>query len=159
MSDFKFENCSFKPQYGHRVEVQSHNFVIFRNFINLSFSYMTFVIKEKFERSTSQNSIFDLEGLNFIIERNTVFTSGNLAQQQYEKLQFILKNYLLKDIKLLESLYYRKPSLNYLQMQTTDFKTSKCNYMTPLHIAISSKNTRMINLLLFYMSKIPFGGD
>ena len=45
MSDFKMNNCSFKTDYGHRMEVQSHNFVVLRNVINLSFSYMTFVIK------------------------------------------------------------------------------------------------------------------
>ena len=47
IKDFSMVNCSFKCNYGHRMEVQSHNFVIFRNVINLSFSYMTFVIKDR----------------------------------------------------------------------------------------------------------------
>jgi hypothetical protein len=83
MKDFKMSNCAFRAQYGHRVEVQSHNFVIFRNLINLSFSYMTFVIKDNIDRNgMHQNDFqFDLEGCDYIIERQTIFTSGNLVTQ------------------------------------------------------------------------------
>ena len=44
-------------------------------------------------------------------------------------------------------------------MQRADFKATKCKFILPLHIAIEAKNTRMINLLLFYMSKIEFAAD
>ena len=63
------------------MEVQSHNFVIIRNVINLSFSYMTFVIKNKFDLNAHylQKTNFDLEGNNYIIERHSIFTSGDLV--------------------------------------------------------------------------------
>jgi len=63
------------------MEVQSHNFVIFRNVINLSFSYMTFVIKNKFDMNAHylQDTNFDLEGNNYILERNSIFTTGDLV--------------------------------------------------------------------------------
>ena len=50
VSDFDTENVTFKFGYGKRVDI-SHNWIIFRNFINLSFSYMTFVIKENFDKN------------------------------------------------------------------------------------------------------------
>ena len=108
MKDFKMNNCTFKAEYGHRVEVQSHNFVIFRNLINLSFSYMTFVIKQNIDQNGiyQKDFQFDLQGVDYIIERQTIFTSGNLVTQQYEKLLFILRNYMLIDKNLLESLHY-----------------------------------------------------
>ena len=89
------ENCSFKCNYGHRMEVQSHNFVIFRNMINLSFSYMTFVIKDRCDKSgfMNDNYPFDIEGTDYILERNSIFTSGDLVKNQYENLQYILNNY------------------------------------------------------------------
>ena len=83
MKDFKMNNCTFKAEYGHRVEVQSHNFVIFRNLINLSFSYMTFVIKQNIDQNGiyQKDFQFDLQGVDYIIERQTIFTSGNLVTQ------------------------------------------------------------------------------
>jgi hypothetical protein len=82
MEDFYMDNCSFKAQYGHRIEVQSHNFVIIRNWINLSFSYMTFVIKDSIDTNgyLNENYQFDLEGNDYILERCSIFTSGDLAK-------------------------------------------------------------------------------
>ena len=69
---------------------------------------MTFVIKDNFDKNgiKLEDYVFDLEGIDFILERSTTFTSGNLVTQQYEKLSFILKNYEKLNIKLLESLHY-----------------------------------------------------
>jgi hypothetical protein len=45
-------------------------------------------------------------------------------------------------------------------MQIHDFKNDKdIQYKTPLHIAVEAKNTRMINLILQYMSKIDYAAD
>jgi len=49
---------------------------------------------------------FDLEGNDFILERSSIFTSGDLVKHNYEKLSYILKNYLENDPLLLESLHY-----------------------------------------------------
>ena len=123
---------------------------------------MTFVIKDNIDRNGmhQKDFQFDLEGCDYIIERQTIFTSGNLVTQQYEKLLLILKNYVQIDQNLLESLHYQKPDLDYKQMQIHDFKNEKnIKYKTPLHIAIDAKNTRMINLILHYMSKIDYAAD
>lgn len=83
ISDFDTENCKFGFQYGCRVDDTSHNWVIFRNFINLSFSYMTFVIKENFDKLgyVLNDYLFDVEGYDYILNRNTMFTEGTLVTQ------------------------------------------------------------------------------
>ena len=72
----------FGFQVGHRVESISHNWVIFRNFINLSFSFMTFVIKDNFEKSgfLRDDYLFDAEGYDYILGRNTCLTQGSLVK-------------------------------------------------------------------------------
>lgn len=62
---------------------------------------------------------------------------------------------------LLETLHYQKPKLKEDQLREYDFKNNnkKVKMMTPLHIALEAKNTRIINLLLFYMSKIQYSAD
>jgi len=72
-----------------------HNFILMRNFINLSFSYMTFVIKDNFDQGgyISNDFLFDSEGYDFVLGKNTLFTEGTLVTQEYDKLLFILKSY------------------------------------------------------------------
>ena len=119
---------------------------------------MTFIIKRNFDSYTQQlkNINFDIEGNNFIFERNSIFTSGELVKKKFDKLHFILKNYLEKDVLLLDSLIYQKPELNSEEIQTYNFKIDPDNikFKGPLHLALEAKNTRMTNLLLYYMSKI-----
>ena len=110
-----------------------HNFILMRNFINLSFSYMTFVIKDNFDEGgyVSNDFLFDSEGYDFVLGKNTLFTEGTLVTQDYDKLNFILKSYQKQDPILLEQLLYKNS-----------------NNQTPLHIAVKSNNPRMVNLIL-----------
>ena len=45
----------------------------------MSFSYMTFVIKDNFEHNGTflDDYLFDPEGYDFILNKNTFFTDGN----------------------------------------------------------------------------------
>ena len=45
----------------------------------MSFSYMTFVIKENFEKhgDVLDDYLFDPEGYDFILNKTTFFTEGN----------------------------------------------------------------------------------
>ena len=90
------------------MESKTHNWVIFRNFINLSFSYMTFVIKENFDLNSFAmvDYLFDIEGYDYVLNRNTVFTQGSLVTGEFEKLSFILNNYNKLSPIYLESLHY-----------------------------------------------------
>jgi len=86
-------------------------YAVFRNMICLSLSYMTLVIKDHFDKNgcVQEDYQFDLEGFDYILFRNSIFTNGDLVKYQYEKLHTILKNYARIDVNLLEVLYYMKP--------------------------------------------------
>lgn len=123
------------------METETHNWMIFRNYINLSFSYMTFVIKENFEKNSfaMEDFLFDVEGYDYVLNRNTIFTEGSLVKQDYEKLNFILMHYNRLDPTLLESLHYMTKEKQ-----------------IPLHLALEANNNRMVNLILNYMAKIDY---
>ena len=140
---FDTENTLFSFPFGCRLEPTTHNWVIFRNFINLSFSYMTFVIKEHNEQNkfTNKNYIFDLEGYDFVLNHKTIFTDEKktLVQEDFDKLSYILKNYFEICPMLLETLHYPNEREE-----------------LPIHISIASNNHRMVDLILGYMSHIEY---
>ena len=70
---------------------------------------MTFVIKKQVEIHgfAHEDWLFDIEGYNYIIERNSIFTRGDLIKQNYDKLSYILRNFMQIDSVLLESLNYQ----------------------------------------------------
>lgn len=57
---------------------------------------MTFVIKDNFDQNSYSmiDYLFDTEGYDYVLNRNTIFTKGILVTQEYEKLNFILQNYV-----------------------------------------------------------------
>lgn len=61
----KKKNLKFGYQYGHRFDHEGHSWVFLRDYISLSYSYMTFVIKKRFDDDevdyTSEDFVFDLE--------------------------------------------------------------------------------------------------
>jgi hypothetical protein len=74
VSDFYTPRFDFAG--GQRMDPVTHNWLIFRNYINLSFSYMTFVVKDLFDEGYLRSDfLFDLEGYDFIYNRETIFTS------------------------------------------------------------------------------------
>lgn len=73
-------------QKGYRFDVNNHNWILLNNhFINLAFSYMTFVIKHRLEiicpvhklvhseQVNLKNLRFDVEPYNFIFNRKSFF--------------------------------------------------------------------------------------
>lgn len=78
-SDYNWTNSKFTLLYGHRVETETNNWIIFRNIINLSFSYMTFVIKENFDKNSyaMDDYLFDIEGYDYVLNTNTIFSENN----------------------------------------------------------------------------------
>ena len=54
----------------------------------------------------NKDYIFDLEEYNFVINRKTCFTCDNFVGNDYEKLQFVLKNMMQENKILLQQLYY-----------------------------------------------------
>lgn len=66
---------------------------------------------------------------------------------EFEKLEFILKNYYKLNPIYLESLHY--------QSEYKD-KDGKIKKKVALHLALEANNNQMVNLILNYMSKIEF---
>ena len=58
-----FELPTFGFMYGHRVALDSHKYIIFKNYINFSFSYMTFVIKDNFDKSGFVRNEYLFDGM------------------------------------------------------------------------------------------------
>jgi hypothetical protein len=53
---------------------------------------MTFVIKDNFNKNAQQTNRFDVEGYDFVLNRETIFTEnkGSLLKQDFQKVVFIL---------------------------------------------------------------------
>ena len=79
MQDFESPQIPFSN--GYRFDDKLHNYVLMRNYVNLSFSYMTFIIKRNFDNGgyLQDDFLFDQEGYDYILKRNTVFTEGTLV--------------------------------------------------------------------------------
>ena len=93
---------------------------------------MTFIIKDNIEQLgfTNEDFLFDIEGYNYIIERNSVFTRGSLITKNYEKLHYILKHYAEIDPVLLESLSYQAAiALDFDSIATHDFHNQKLKHL------------------------------
>jgi hypothetical protein len=80
---------------GYRFDFVNHNWIIMKHYIQMSFSYMTFVIQGKFEEiSVGEDSqldplldkAFDLEAFTYMLNKNSCFSSGNMAREDFKKL-------------------------------------------------------------------------
>jgi hypothetical protein len=69
---------------------------------------MTFVIKKNFDKGgyINHDFLFDPEGYDYVLKRNTTFTEGTLVTQDYDKLNFILQKFEELDPVMLEQLFY-----------------------------------------------------
>lgn len=104
-----------------------------------------------------------------MINRKTCFTCDNFVGNDYDRLQFVLKNMLAANPILLQQLYYfyfADPRENNFDFSLIDNKMSlfsniigedeepeaKEIKITPLHLAFFEGNNRSINIILKYMS-------
>jgi hypothetical protein len=104
---------------------------------------MTFAIQEVFEEInlSSESYLFDIEGFNWVLNRNTYFTNndGLVMQQDFKKTDFMLKSFENVDPDLLEIIHY-----------------IDSDQKMPIHYALMTNNTRVVNVILNYMSKIDY---
>jgi hypothetical protein len=102
-------NIFFDYYKGHRFDAENHNWIVFNEYISLSFSFMTFVIRDSSQIRDSyldENYLFDVEQYNFIINRKTCFNCDDLVQKNFEKLSYILSKLEEIDPDLLDQLNY-----------------------------------------------------
>ena len=107
----KYEKGSGKFGFhvGHKFDADNHSWAFLRDYINLSFSYMTFVIKKKLDEDNDylkEDFLFDKEQYNYLIAKRTAFTDTLSNVADHDKLLHILKNFQDLDPIMLEQLQY-----------------------------------------------------
>ena len=89
----------------------NHNWILFNEYLTLSFSFMTLVIRDQTQNNTLQQTefekgAFDKEEFNFIINRRTCFTCDSFVSENYDQLKYVLDQLYKLDPVLLQQLNY-----------------------------------------------------
>jgi hypothetical protein len=61
---------------GIRFDGKNHNWLLFDSYLALPFSYMSFMIKDKFEKKDPivlQDNSFDIEPVNYLFNKSSSF--------------------------------------------------------------------------------------
>ena len=97
MKQSKQENFGF--HVGYKFDDISHSFIFLREYISLSYCYMTFAINykmQKLDNYQNEDYVFDQEMYDFIINKRTFLHDKKLiSDSQY--LNYILKNFMNLD--------------------------------------------------------------
>ena len=151
LSDFN-NNSDIQKYKGHRVDAKNHNWLILQGYMSLPFSYMTFVIKEKIEDNDplQQGNKFDIEPWNYIFNKSTSFIEGNFVTEDHRQLEYVLSELEKIHPDHLEILHYVQ---DIQQEQGGLIKNSS------LYKAEMAGNQRSIDIILNFMSKIPFNAS
>ena len=148
---------AFGYHRGHKFDYKDHSWMFLREFITLSFSYMTFVINSKMQQFFNfrdDEYLFDPEQYNFIISKSTYLHDAQLIANP-EKLTYVLKNFETTDRNLLNQLQYQQ--IKYVEEKNDQNETVLVEKVeTPLHIAVKQNNNKSINILLKYMAKMDY---
>ena len=91
---------------GHRFDHKNHNWILFSEYLSLSFSFMSLVIRGKNQNEENVEDQFDLTQYNFNINRMTFLTCDNFVCQNHDKLEVILNKLQKLDKDLLQQLHY-----------------------------------------------------
>lgn len=93
---------------GLKFDGKNNNWLIFKEYLSLPFSYMTFVIRDNIENEDPEQEFneFDLEPYNYVLNKSTCFLDGTFVKNNYEELQHVVRNLEKTDVTLLELLNY-----------------------------------------------------
>jgi len=71
---------------GVRFDGKNHNWLIIGEYLQLPFSYMTFVIKDRIEKKDkrTENFIFDSYPYNYIFNKSSSFIDGEFVKNDNE---------------------------------------------------------------------------
>ena len=75
---------------GHRFDEENHNWLVMNGFICLSFSYLSFVINDRFKRHEIDN-FFDISAFNYVFNRSTPFIDKDYFMSDHELLERVLQ--------------------------------------------------------------------
>jgi hypothetical protein len=80
---------------GNRFNAKGHDWLIFDNYLSLSFSYVGFVIKDMIERNdpSVQRNQFDFEAYNYLFNQRTSFTDSKFITEDSDELVEVLDEF------------------------------------------------------------------
>ena len=126
----KSKQEAFGFHYGYKFDDASHSFIFLREYISLSYCYMTFAINYKMQQLEDYDNkdyLFDQEMYNFLIDKKTFLHDKKLIKNSHYLL-YILKNFESIDQLLTEQIQYYYKDINP--------ETEKEEIYSPLHIAV-----------------------
>ena len=126
---------------GHRFDGKNQNWFIIKQYLSLSFSFMSFVIKDKIEEKCplQKGNIFDIEPYNYIFNKKTIFLDSDIVTENAEELSYILENMKALNFQYLDLLSYYQEY--YKEVEEHDgTKKMKRMHITPLLKAFKSGN-------------------
>ena len=88
-----------------------NDWLIFDSYLSLSFSYMSFVIKDMIERKDAamQDNQFDLEPYNYLFNKRTSFTDSAFVTKDSDELAEVLDELAERGPSALGILNYCRP--------------------------------------------------
>jgi hypothetical protein len=95
---------------GSRFDHKNHHWLLFDDYISLSFSYMSFIIKDKLERSEGHivKHIFDPEAYNYLFNKRTSFMDSEFTRVDTTEMPYVLESLEKKGQAFLGILNYSR---------------------------------------------------
>jgi hypothetical protein len=92
--DDQVESGIFGISKGSRFDHKNHHWLLFDDYLSLSFSYMSFVIKDKLERCDGfiSTNRFDIEAYNYLFNRRTSFMDSEFTRNDTDEMPRVLEN-------------------------------------------------------------------
>ena len=150
---------------GHRFDSAQHNWYIINEFLSLSFSFMTFVIKEKIENEDSlqRQNVFDITPYNYLFNKSTAFIDSSFVRFNHEMLEKVLINLSKEGLEYLSQLhYFRQKTIHVIPTQEKfnirntlhidREHNTKQVIISPMQIAVEEGNNRAVDILLKFES-------
>lgn len=111
--DDQVESGVFGISKGARFDHKNHHWLLFDDYMALSFSYMSFVIKQDLELydGFTPNHTFDMEAYNYLFNQRTSFMDSTFIRNDTDELPYVLENLERLDLANLGILNYRRKSL------------------------------------------------
>ena len=137
---FKYPSNVLSNKRGHRFDFKNHNWLIYREYISLPFSYLTFMIKSKIEKNDPclKTNYFDPVPYDYIFNKGTSFTDGDFVKKDSKQLERVLKNFEEIDPAMLELLIYNQNMVFIKTDQSNPLKNIlvPAGSNTPLYMAV-----------------------
>ena len=86
---------AFGNRFGMRFDGDTHSTILMDGVINLSYSYMTFLM-QTIEEQDNDEYLFDVEEYNYLINKRTALHDQALIMNPYN-LAYVLRNLQSKD--------------------------------------------------------------